>query len=42
MNFITGLSKSEGKSAIFVVMAKHTKYAHFYGFLNTYIANQVT
>ena len=29
MDFITGLSKSEGKSVIMVVIHKITKYAHF-------------
>ena len=31
MDFITGLSKLEGKDAIMVVVDRLNKYAHFYG-----------
>jgi hypothetical protein len=37
MDFITGLPKSEGKDAIFVVVDRLTKYAHFCGIQSTYI-----
>jgi hypothetical protein len=41
MDFITGLPKSEGKDAIFVVMDRLTKYAHFCGIQSTYTTSQV-
>jgi len=41
MDFITGLSKSEGKDAIMVVVDRLPKYAHFYGIQLDYKASQV-
>jgi hypothetical protein len=41
MDFITCLSKLEGKDAIFVVMDRLTKYAHFCGIQSTYMTSQV-
>jgi hypothetical protein len=41
MDFIIGLPKSKGKDAIFVVMDRLTKYAHFCGIQSTYTASQV-
>jgi hypothetical protein len=41
MNFITILPKSEGKDAIFVVVNRLKKYAHFCSIQGTYNASQV-
>jgi hypothetical protein len=41
MDFIIVLPKSEGKDAIFVVVYRITKYAHFYGIQSTYTIIQV-
>lgn len=41
MDFIMGLPKLEGRDVIFVVMDRLTKYAHFFGIQNAYIASQV-
>lgn len=38
---VTGLSKSEGKDAIFVVIDRLTKYTHFRGIQSTMKANKV-
>jgi hypothetical protein len=41
MDFITCLSKLEGKDAIFVFVDRLTKYAYFYGIQSTYTPSQV-
>jgi len=42
MDFITGLPKSEGKSAIMVVVHRLTKYSHFYALSHPFKANTVS
>ena len=42
MDFITGLPKSEGKSAIMVVVDKLTKYAHFCALSHPFKASKVS
>jgi hypothetical protein len=41
MDSIIGLPKSEGKGAIFMVVDRLTKYAHFCGIQSTYTESQV-
>jgi len=41
MDFITGLPKSQGKDAKFVVIGRLTKYAHFCGIKSNSKANEV-
>ena len=41
MDFITGLPKSQGKDAIFVVVDRLTKYAHFCGIQSSSKASEV-
>ncbi|GJR43746.1 reverse transcriptase domain-containing protein [Tanacetum coccineum] len=41
MNFIVGLPKSQGKSVIFVVVNRLSKYAHFMALSHPYIASSV-
>jgi hypothetical protein len=41
MDFITGLHKSEGKTIIFMVIDKFTKYAHFLSISHHFSANDV-
>ena len=42
MDFITGLSKSEGKSVIMVVVDRLTKYAHFCALSHPFKASLVS
>jgi hypothetical protein len=41
MDFITGLSKSEGKSVIMVIFDRLTKYAHFCALSHPFKASTV-
>ena len=41
MDFIKGLPKSEGKTCIFVVVDRFTKFAHFLGLSHPYITQEV-
>lgn len=42
MDFIDGLPSSQGKTTIFVVMDRLTKYTHFYAIRHPYTAASVT
>jgi len=41
MDFITGLSKVQGRDCIYVVVDRLTKYAHFFAIPLKYSASQV-
>lgn len=41
MDFMTGLSKVQGKDCIYVVVDRLTKYAHFFPIAATYTTSQV-
>lgn len=41
MNFIEGLPKSKGKTVIWVLVDRLTKYAHFLGLSHPYLATDV-
>lgn len=41
MDFITGLSRAQGRDCIFVVVDRLMKYAHFYPITTTYSAIHV-
>jgi hypothetical protein len=41
MELIIGLPKLEGKDAIFVVVDRHTKHAHFCGIQSTFTTSQM-
>ena len=41
MNFIEGLSSSQGKDAILIVVDRLTKYAHFCAVCNPYTTSSI-